>query len=148
MASIPPFSRILPGMSIAVHRGGCLAVSRHSRGNVGVVGQFVNVGDDGVAEGVTGHAVQPHLLGDAIHQLAVLGVGQRAWPAEDEIFLPVEGLARLLNIGQGYLRDTHRPLTAFGLGVACYREVPRWMNDITPDVDEALFQVDVLPLQP
>ena len=29
-----------------------LAVPRHSRGNVGVVGQFADVGDDRVAEGV------------------------------------------------------------------------------------------------
>ena len=36
---------ILAGVGVAVHRGGCLAVPRHGRGNIGIVGQFANASD-------------------------------------------------------------------------------------------------------
>lgn len=60
-------------MGIAVHGGSCLAVSRHGRGYIGVVGDFVNVGDDGVAEGVARHALQTHLFEDMAKHVEAVG---------------------------------------------------------------------------
>ena len=65
--------RVLPGVGVAIHRGGCLAVSRNGRGDVGIMGQFVDVGDDGVAEGVARHALQTHLFEDMAKHVEAVG---------------------------------------------------------------------------
>lgn len=74
-----PAGGVLTGMGAAVHRGGCLTVPRHGRGNVGIVGQFVNVGNDGVAESAARHALQAHLLEDVVCEFAVPGVCSKEW---------------------------------------------------------------------
>ena len=96
----PLFHRILPCVGIAVHCDAGLAVPCDGRGDVCIVGRFVDVCDDGVPESVAcgGHL---HLLADASHHLPVLCVGQGRCPAEQEITLLFCLLLCLLDVRQG-----------------------------------------------